>query len=754
MSFLHPAIFWGGAAAASVPIIIHLLNRRRYRIMDWAAMRFLYESVRKNRRRVRLEELLLLLLRCLAVVLLALVVGRFMGCSPGQAVTFISTPVQATHVFILDDSVSMGQKLADTTVLSKAANDLADMLGQIPATDQAAVLLTSRPKRAEAFFDLNRLGDAEGLAGRLKSLKPSDTTAQLDKAVKTAAEILKDAKGEKRLYILSDFRRADYAGGRLEELRKELAFLSSPESAKDARSRTQVALLSYGTPAAGNLTIEDIAVLDKLPIAGSTLRVQVRVRNNGPGRAENVAVRFPARTAGGAEMSLPAKVIKEIDPGQTYTLQVNASFPDAGGAVVEAELPGDSLAGDNRAYLALDVRAARRVLLVDGEPDVAEPLNSETFYLLRAMDPSADKSYGNSIDVVPADRLIEMGLDNYDAVIMANVGDLQTPAVQALEKYVRAGGGLAIYTGDRVSRDFYRELYAGGAGLCPVLLGMNVADTARREKYYRLAADSIAEDFVMRSFQGKRANFTKLVRFFGLSLVEEIAPAAPSSGLAPARVLARFDNSDTNPANTPAIVARSYGSGTSAGTVMAILSSADKEWTDWPKDFTFVPFVNDMLDYISRAGGLDYTALVGRPITYVAGADLMGATARLQTPAFPAEDEQTLAGSQQAAGRLISYDDTHHAGIYPLKLELPGETRTVLFARNVDPIEGRLEVASEQELRGFLGVDFHYVDKLGSGPAVAGIVQPKREYWKAALAALLVVLALEVFLGQRFGHYS
>ncbi|KKK95470.1 hypothetical protein LCGC14_2672480, partial [marine sediment metagenome] len=103
--------------------------------------------------------------------------------------------------------------------------------------------------------------------------------------------------------------------------------------------------------------------------------------------------------------------------------------------------------------------------------------------------------------------------------------------------------------------------------------------------------------------------------------------------------------------------------------------------------------------------------------------------------------------------RSVQHNDTRRAGIYKLTLKLPDETKTVMFARNVDPSEGRLARASEEELRGWLGVDFVYEDKLAPATAETAVRTPRGEYWKAALIAMLLVLAVEVFLGQRFGHY-
>ena len=75
MSFLNP-IMLAGLAAIAVPIIIHLLNRRKFQKVVWAAMRFLRISVEQNQRRMRIEDMILLILRCLLVALLALALAR------------------------------------------------------------------------------------------------------------------------------------------------------------------------------------------------------------------------------------------------------------------------------------------------------------------------------------------------------------------------------------------------------------------------------------------------------------------------------------------------------------------------------------------------------------------------------------------------------------------------------------------------------------------------------------------------------
>src|ERR1041385_5008711 len=104
MSFLNPIMLFG-LAAVSVPIIIHLLNRRRFQKVVWAAMIFLKTSVEKNQRRMRIEDMILLALRCLLLALLALALARPALLSNSSDVFGQS---KVTGVVVLDNSQSMG----------------------------------------------------------------------------------------------------------------------------------------------------------------------------------------------------------------------------------------------------------------------------------------------------------------------------------------------------------------------------------------------------------------------------------------------------------------------------------------------------------------------------------------------------------------------------------------------------------------------------------------------------------------------
>src|SRR5205085_557318 len=113
--FLNPYTMVAGAALVSAPIIIHLINRMRYKRVHWAAMEFLLKSQKRNRRRLIIEQIILLLLRCLLVALAVWLVSRFFGCDLS-----LEAGQDHLHIVVLDDTLSMNDQAKEKGVLHNA----------------------------------------------------------------------------------------------------------------------------------------------------------------------------------------------------------------------------------------------------------------------------------------------------------------------------------------------------------------------------------------------------------------------------------------------------------------------------------------------------------------------------------------------------------------------------------------------------------------------------------------------------------
>jgi hypothetical protein len=802
-------------------------------------MQFLLESLRKNRKRLQIEELILLLLRTLVVVALAFALGRFLGC--GDTLGGLTGEQSRTVVFILDDSVSMGQDYADQTVFDLAKNDLIERMRELPETDRVSIVLTSNPD--ELWLGPATVTDRELVFNDLRGLVLSDQKARLNQAVKRADAIFAQESGQRHLYLLSDLRRVDLADkDKAEALRDQLEQMR--------QDRVSLRVLDYGLQARRNLTVESIRLLDRYVAANNETNFEIAIRNNSPVTVSDLKVelRMGRFVDGRLDFTkLGALDVTEnatIAPGQTRTVTYKNTFVRPGPVVIEASVPADDLPGDNLARLSLNVQKEIRVCLIDGRPAL-RPRDRASFAFQWAVDPRGVSLHGIHITLYTPDEISLIDFDSHDMVALLNVPDFPQqidadgasvyPKVQELERFVQDGGGLAIFTGDRLNLRFYNNaMYAGGGGLLPFPIKAPLSS----QRYFRLLPGELANHPLFadleESFRSLGMSFTELIRFFVITPADEMTGRTAEDAVDP-RVITRFNDSQKH----PAIVETQLGN----GKVMTFFSTASGRWNDWPKsqdlyvvtmyelvkylarsrighltDKVTSPVIHELPDMLSRAQGtltlhpsVDLGVRKASPRAFHAAAgatawaqdlepqerqSVLDAANRLK---MAAEDLNALnltasrsAQLEQAAASLVEameqtqreippslletlqsgpgeltrfvlrWDQINSAGIYSVQLDEAldrilhsGQVPILLYVRNVDPVEGRLEPADADRIESVLGEVSYYSARAGkdTGKSIAAVAD-EEDWWMIALVCLVVFMAAETFLGQKFGHYS
>src|SRR5947209_8140304 len=141
MTFLTPLLAWGMVLGV-IPIIIHLLNRRRFRRVEWAPMRYLKLTIQRNRRRIQIEQLLLLLLRIALPVLLFFYLARPV-LNPTGLERWLGTGGRSSQVVLVDDSLSMGYTAGGAPAFQRARETAAALLAAVRPQDRCTLLTTS-----------------------------------------------------------------------------------------------------------------------------------------------------------------------------------------------------------------------------------------------------------------------------------------------------------------------------------------------------------------------------------------------------------------------------------------------------------------------------------------------------------------------------------------------------------------------------------------------------------------------------------
>ncbi len=474
--FLNPYTMVAGAALVSAPIIIHLINRMRYRRVRWAAMEFLLKSQKRNRRRLIIEQLLLLALRISLVLLVGLLLARFLS----DALAF-TRPQNTLHVVLLDDTPSMGDawrqdgQPTDSFRVAKRAviEDIAQ--GAVQASTAQALYLV-RLSDLDAPFKIDRLNNdtVEDLRRHLDDLKPSAVHTDLLYGVRKAKEIFEQEPNTKHvLHVVSDFRARDWAGGGADALAQELAPLTQTKGAGGAavhlldaadppRSPTQRTAIDHG-----NLGLLDVQPETRVAARYLPVDFTLTVANFSPAERTNVRVTVKVNGQTREDASIN---VASVPPGVTQTTFTVPTFDQLGFSQVSANLePEDAgLAIDNARYAVVEVREKVPLLFVEGDVSTRERTDADSFYQ-RKLFLEAAKGF----DVVQRgmQELEQPTLAQYPVIFVLNVPRFSDKARANLEAYVKNGGGVCFLLGEQVNADYYnQQLYADGKGVFPVPL--------------------------------------------------------------------------------------------------------------------------------------------------------------------------------------------------------------------------------------------------------------------------------------------
>jgi hypothetical protein len=490
--FLHPWYMAAGGLLVSAPILIHLINRMRFKRVRWAAMEFLLKSQKRNRRRLIIEQLILLALRCLLVALAGFLVARFVGAMPtGQG---------ASHVVILDDTPSMGDHFADkgpnTTsfeIAKEQIKQLAHSAAQAPSHQEMVIYLLSdldTPVFAQRLNDRS----VEAIDQALKPFgKPTALHIDPVEGVNKAQTLFNDvAQGQKILHLVSDFRDLDWNGPGGEELSKAVEklvesgiHLSLIDTAHPYRGQTRQVALHHD-----NLAITDLRSEARVAAEGVETEFSVTVQNFSSSDKKT----FLHVKVDGKEAFAGSRPIDRIPADGSVTEKFTLIFAKKKPSqeIRSADLPEErerkrrldqeyvritaeiepeetGLQADNVRDMVLEVRKRVPTLVVDGsgqDPD----LDGGDLYHLKAAYQAA-RSY--EIERCKMDDLDKINLDLYPTVIFLNVSEIKSAkTLKKVQEYVQHGGSLCYFLGDKVRPAFYNDtLFKKFNGLFPVLIG-------------------------------------------------------------------------------------------------------------------------------------------------------------------------------------------------------------------------------------------------------------------------------------------
>lgn len=521
MTFLNLPILLGLTGVA-IPILIHLFNRRHAKIIDWGAMRFLLSSLTSRRRRVLIEEILLMCIRCLLVALLVLAVSRPLlpvhgavswvvilpallaasvcagigAASWAQtrarwillsvALALVLIGVGATMIeywwqgsrwsgkgrqdiaIVIDASTSMMLKTdGQTTTFDRAVAEARRIVKESKRGDAVSVILAGAAPRelsgtpiADKTEVLALLGDVKPMGGTMNAL------AALNAAVDNLS---RGNRPGKKIIVLTDTQKVGWdlgGGGRWR-------FLA--EATEEMPIKPQIICRTIESEGRiVNAAVVDVSLSRGVVGMDREVEITVQVANSGTEPTKPLPVMLQVD---GAEVA--SEPIRDIEPGKTAAVSFMYKFSEPGPHVVAARIGiagADQLEADDVSYRTVMVLEQLPVLIVDGGPDSG----AEALATAMAPDPGGrDVKHVLKPTIVKVTDLVAVGdFSEYRLVVLADVPSLPKSTTEPLAAYVAAGGGLLIAPGREALPQFYNTWQATpDMRLTPALLGERVIDT-------------------------------------------------------------------------------------------------------------------------------------------------------------------------------------------------------------------------------------------------------------------------------------
>jgi hypothetical protein len=694
MNFLHPW-FLLGLAAVGLPLAVHFLTRPRPRVMPLSTIRFVREAVQQRRARHRLRDFIVLLLRGLAVALLAIAFGRPLigakkvAADPGGNIA---------RIVILDQSQSMSAVSNGVQAFERARIAAAGHLSYASGMQANLLLAGAKPR---AVFP-TASGNFTALREALASAGPKAESLNLKAAIDAAGEMLaKTPPGLRReLVVVSDFQRSDWDAADFSPLPKDTTIDLQSVAAKQ-------------TPA--NMAILRVGAQGRVE-QGREARIEVEVGNysNSP---RDVQVELSVAAAS-------YRLSGHVSPGGSTTLSTAAVMPAAGWQNGEARLVGalDALPADDVRSFVLDVRAPLAYLLITR--DDPKPHASSSHFMERALVPfkAREGTKGEHLVRVEPDALNREIVAAADVIVLDHPGRLSSDSMKLLASVLRRGRALLYVAAEPVDASNL-ALLADAAG----------SDLKMPVQFVPPAKGSQRQDLFMAPSRAGQSVF----KTFGENLGAAIAPLRFSGGL---------DSHALETGLTDDVLA-TYGDrsacliATTCGAGKLAVLNADLGQSNLAASSVFVPLMGELVGRLVSRSGSPEAAPVGELALSYLPPDVTAAEGlSISGPANASDALGTLANE---AGLVAwRWDEAGPPGVYQVKR---GGAVAFALATGVRARESDLTTIDSAILTGRLAggrsVRFEAVGRDDSHPETA---------WSWIVAACVGCMLLEVIALKAF----
>jgi uncharacterized membrane protein len=637
MTFLNPAILFG-LLAASIPIIIHLLNLRKLKKIEFSTLQFLKELQKNKIRKIKLKQWLLLALR--VMIILCIVTAFARPTLVGVSIGGTTSAAKTTVVFILDDTFSMSVVDQDGSYFNKAKETIKDLLKQFEEGDEFALVLVShQPEEIEMTSNRTKFEQTVDVS------TTSYASGKLNSAIIKAAELIGEAKNfNKEIYLFTDFQKGRLASeNELTDLREQLG------------EQVRLYSFNYGGKEVGNFGIDDFKINTQIFERDKPIRFEAVVKNYSSRAKDNLVVSLFINGERLAQQSI------NLNPGESKTANLEASAKNFGYSEALVEIEEDDILQDNKRFASFFIPEKIPVLIL------ADNFN-DTKLIEAALKSVSGQGYFD-ITIKRTEQISGTQLNNFQVLILFS-SNFENASVK-LNQFLSSGKGIIIFPSSEI----------GGAGFITSLNTIGI---------------STAGAFV-KTERGQSVHFSETD--FNHPVFENIFMDAKKKQVESPDINSYFR---INPGvKGKSIITLEDGSSflseysVSGGKIFLFNSSPVFSWSDFPIKGIFAPLVTKSVMYLSTGKKSETSYLAGETINV----NVSERTLPQIEVVRPDNSEDFFNMIENQRTDFISYSSTSLAGNYKF---FSGEKLLASVNVNNDPAESVTEYLNDNEFDEYL----------------------------------------------------
>lgn len=690
MVFLNPAILFG-LLAASIPILIHLLNLRKLKKIEFSTLQFLKELQKNKIRRIKIKQWLLLALRVMIILFLVMAFAR--PTLEGVALGGTTSAAKTTAVFILDDTFSMSVIDGRGSYFNQAKEIMIDLLKNFQEGDEIAVINISgnNPEEIKPTTNLSELLNS------IQEISISNVSGSIHNSLIKTARIISESKNfNKEIYILSDFQQ-----GRI----SDESAISDLGELLDQSVKLYTVHISGGD--VFNAAITNIKAISQIFEMNKPISFEVTVTNFALTPVSNIVVSLFM----GDERKVQQSV--DISAGQSHVLSMETIADKTGFIEIYAEIEDDAILHDNRRYTNIFIPDQIPVLILsDNEADAA--------FLNLALT-AADNDKTLNITKRNLSQIATVDLNRFKTIFV--IGSGSDKKQERLNSFVNNGGGLVLMPGSGTTPDGYQALTSAlnlphpSASVGRINDASNIFSFDNIEFGHPL----FSELFVKK--EKRNVESPDIYHYFRIS----------TAGIG-RNIITMNDGSS---------FLGEYLNG--SGKILLFNLAPVLGWSNFPLKSIFAPLLHKSVFYLSAADrGADDHIAGSRININVRGN--VSPQLRIEKP----EDSEEIINRTVDISSFIDYGNTNQVGNYKV---FAGDELIEMFAVNTDPLESTVSYVTQNEFEEYLDkINFkgkHIAIDRDMNPAEV-ILQARfgSELWKYFLVVALLLALIEMFIAR------